>query len=98
VIRENASWERQGVEKKKEQFRRSPDGCGGPDAVLGGHCTGGGAYLALHCVAGQAVPTAIQPGQRGAAMTQTLWRSMAGIGRYLLPHIDSARAGLCELN
>ena len=47
-------------------------------------------YVVLHRVASQQVTTAIQPGQVGAMVTQTL----AGFGQYLLPLICLMGAGI----
>ncbi len=44
-------------------------------------------YVLLHRVAAQPVLTAVAPGQIGPAMVQTLWRTFASIGQYLLPLI-----------
>ncbi|CAG1012674.1 hypothetical protein BURC_00229 [Burkholderiaceae bacterium] len=43
------------------------------------------AYVALHYVAARPVAASIQPGQVGAVLMQTVWKSSAGIGQYLLP-------------
>lgn len=43
------------------------------------------AYLLLHGVASRTVVGATQPGQMGAMVTQTLWKTFASIGQYLLP-------------
>lgn len=51
-------------------------------------------YVVLHRVAGQPVAAATQPGQVGAMLTQTLWRTLAGVGQYILPLICLAGAGL----
>lgn len=51
-------------------------------------------YVVLHRVAGQPVASATQPGQVGAMLTQTLWRTLAGVGQYILPLICLAGAGL----
>ena len=51
-------------------------------------------YLLLHGVASQSVVAATQPGQMGAMLTQTLWKSMASVGQYLLPFICLAGAGM----
>ena len=37
-------------------------------------------YLVLHRAALQQVATLIQPGQVGAMVTQTLWKTLAGFG------------------
>ena len=52
----------------------------------------GAAYFALHHVASQPVAVTMQPGQVGAMVTQTLWRTLATIGQYLLPILRLAGA------
>lgn len=42
-------------------------------------------YLWLHGVATQEVVASITPGQVGTAVTQTVWKSLATVGQYLLP-------------
>jgi restriction system protein len=42
-------------------------------------------YLWLHGVATQEVVASIVPGQVGTAVTQTVWKSLATVGQYLLP-------------
>ncbi len=51
-------------------------------------------YLLLHGVASQSVVVATQPGQMGAMVTQTLWKSLASVGQYLVPIICLAGAGV----
>lgn len=51
-------------------------------------------YLVLHRVAGQQVATAVQPGQVGAMVTQTLWKTLANFGQYILPLVCLAGAGI----
>lgn len=51
-------------------------------------------YLLLHGIASQAVVAATQPGQMGAMLIQTLWRTFASIGQYVLPIICVAGAGM----
>ena len=51
-------------------------------------------YLLLHSVASQSVVVATQPGQMGAMVTQTLWKSLASVGQYLVPIICLAGAGV----
>ena len=51
-------------------------------------------YGVLHRVADQPVAAATLPGQVGAMLTQTLWRTLAGLGQYILPLICLAGAGL----
>lgn len=51
-------------------------------------------YLLLHAVAAQPVAAAPQPGQMGAMLTQTLWRTFASFGQYLLPLICLAGAAM----
>lgn len=54
-------------------------------------------YVVLHRVASQQVATAIQPGQVGAMLTQTLWKTLAGFGQYLLPLICLMGTGIGHL-
>ena len=42
-------------------------------------------YLLLHRVATQEIVLNVQPGQIAAAMTQTIWKTLASFGQYLLP-------------
>ncbi len=42
-------------------------------------------YLLLHSVASQQVIATAQPGQVGAMVTQTLWKTLASVGQYILP-------------
>lgn len=42
-------------------------------------------YLLLHRVATQEIVLNVQPGQIAAAMTHTIWKTLASFGRYLLP-------------
>lgn len=51
-------------------------------------------YLLLHRIATQSVFAAIQPGQMGAMLTQTLWTALANFGQYILPLICLAGAGM----
>ena len=51
-------------------------------------------YLLLHGVASQPIVAATQPGQMGPMLTQTLWRTLASFGQYLLPIICLAGAGM----
>jgi restriction system protein len=51
-------------------------------------------YLLLHGVASQPVVAAAQPGQMGAMLTQTLWKTIASVGQYVLPIICLAGAGI----
>ena len=51
-------------------------------------------YLLLHSVASQQVVAAAQPGQLGAMVTQTLWKTMATFGQYLVPLLCLAGAGM----
>ena len=51
-------------------------------------------YLLLHGVASQPVVAATQPGQMGAMITQTLWKTFANMGQYILPIICLAGAGI----
>jgi restriction system protein len=51
-------------------------------------------YFLLHAIAAQPVVVAPQPGQVGAVITQTLWRTLAGFGQYLVPLICLAGAAM----
>ncbi len=51
-------------------------------------------HLLLHHWAVQPVTATAQSGQVGAMVTQTLWRTLAGVGEYILPLICSAGAGV----
>lgn len=51
-------------------------------------------YLFLHRVADQPVSATVQPGQVGAMVTQTLWKTLASFGQYILPLICLAGAGI----
>ena len=54
-------------------------------------------YLLLHSVASQQVVSTAQPGQigqMGAMVTQTLWKTLAGVGQYILPILCMAGAGM----
>lgn len=49
-------------------------------------------YLILHGVASQEVTAAVKPSEMGAMVTQTLWKTLATFGQYLLPLICLAGA------
>ena len=51
-------------------------------------------YLLLHGVASQSVVAATRPGQMGALLTQTLWKTFASVGQYALPILCLAGAGM----
>ena len=51
-------------------------------------------YLALHRFAAPHVTAAAQPGQVEAMVIQTLWRTLASVGQYILPLICLAGAGV----
>ncbi len=51
-------------------------------------------YVVLHRVASQQVAAAVQPGQLGDMVTQTLWKTFATFGQYILPLICLAGAGM----
>ncbi len=51
-------------------------------------------YLVLHRVAGQQVATSVQSGQVSTVVTQTLWKTLASFGQYILPLICMAGAGI----
>lgn len=50
-------------------------------------------YLLLRQVASSEVVAAVQPAQFGEVVTQTLWKTMATLGQYILPVICIAGAG-----
>jgi restriction system protein len=47
----------------------------------------GGSYFALHSIASQPPVALTQPSQMGAMITQSIWKSLATIGQYLVPLI-----------
>ena len=51
-------------------------------------------YLLLHGVATQSIVAAAQAGQMGAMLTQTLWKTLASFGQYILPLICLGGAGM----
>lgn len=51
-------------------------------------------YLVLHRMAGQEVVAATRPGEMGTLVTQTLWKTLATFGQYLLPLICVGGAGI----
>ena len=51
-------------------------------------------YLVLHRMAGQEVVASVKPGEMGTMVTQTLWKTLATFGQYLLPLICVAGAGI----
>jgi len=51
-------------------------------------------YLLLHGVASQPVANTAQPGQMGEMLAQTMWKSAATVGQYLLPFVCLAGAGM----
>lgn len=51
-------------------------------------------YLILHGMASQEVVAAVKPGEMGAMVTQTLWKTLATFGQYVLPLICLAGAGI----
>ena len=51
-------------------------------------------YLLLHSVASQQVVATAQPGQVGAMVTQTLWKTLASVGQYILPMLSLGGAGM----
>lgn len=51
-------------------------------------------YLVLHGVASQQVAAAAQPGQIGTMVTQTLWKTFASFGQFILPLICLGGAGM----
>ncbi|MGM9427222.1 restriction endonuclease [Hydrogenophaga sp. MI9] len=44
-------------------------------------------YFALHHIAFQPVVAPTQPGQMGAMVTQSIWKSLATVGQYIVPFI-----------
>ena len=51
-------------------------------------------YLLLHRVATQEIVLNVQPGQIAVAMTQTIWKTLASFGQYLLPVLCLGGAAL----
>jgi restriction system protein len=51
-------------------------------------------YLILHGVASQEVVATVKPGEMGTMVTQTLWKTLATFGQYLLPLICLAGASI----
>ena len=51
-------------------------------------------YMLLHGVASQVVVPTAQPGQVSAMVAQTLWKTLASIGQYVLPALCLAGAGM----
>lgn len=51
-------------------------------------------YFALHRIASQEVIAAVKPGEMGTMVAQTLWKTLASFGQYLLPLICVAGAGM----
>lgn len=52
------------------------------------------AYALLHRMASQPVIAAAAPGQMGELVVQTVWKTLAGFGQYILPLICLAGAGV----
>jgi len=52
------------------------------------------AYLYLHQVASQVVVLETQPGRVGAMAVQTIWKTLAGVGQYLIPALCLIGAGV----
>lgn len=44
-------------------------------------------YFVLHNIASQPVVAPTQPGQMGAMVTQSIWKSLATVGQYIVPFI-----------
>ena len=44
-------------------------------------------YFVLHSIASQPVVAPTQPGQMGAMVTQSIWKSLATVGQYFVPFI-----------
>ena len=51
-------------------------------------------YLLLHSVASQQVDATAQPGQVGAKVTQTRWKTLTSVGQYILPILCLGDAGM----
>lgn len=51
-------------------------------------------YLLLHIVASRMVVAVTQSGQMGTMLTQTIWKTFASVGQYLLPILCLAGAGM----
>jgi restriction system protein len=51
-------------------------------------------YFVLHRVAAQQVALITQPGQVGTVVTQTIWKSLASVGQYIVPLICLAGAAI----
>ena len=51
-------------------------------------------YVVLHRAATQQMIVSVAPGQIGDMVTQTVWRSLAGVGQYALPLLCLAGAGM----
>jgi restriction system protein len=51
-------------------------------------------YLLLHIVASRTVVAVTQSGQIGTMLTQTIWKTFASVGQYLLPILCLAGAGM----
>lgn len=52
------------------------------------------AYVGLHSLAIREVTAVVQPGKMGDFVNQTVFRTLAGVGQYLLPAVFLAGAGL----
>lgn len=74
------------VEDLLEIFSRLPWWVGVFVAVL--------AYVLLHQVAVQTVPLETQPGRVGAMAVQTIWKTLADVGQYLIPGLCLFGAGV----
>lgn len=53
-----------------------------------------GSYFVLHSIASQPVMAPTQPGQMGAMLTQSIWKSLATVGQYFVPFICLLGAGI----
>jgi restriction system protein len=51
-------------------------------------------YLLLHRLAEQPVAAALQPSQIGAMAVQTIWKTLASVGQYLMPVLCVVAAGM----
>jgi restriction system protein len=52
------------------------------------------AYVVLHQLASQPLPTAAKPSEAAALLTQSVWRALAQLGQYVLPLLCLAGAGM----
>lgn len=55
-------------------------------------------YFLLHAVANQATSTVLQPGQVAPAIIQTLWKTLANIGQYIVPVLCLVGAAISAID